>query len=145
MSQNQEYPEAFAIYNHDRREWTMIFDTQEHQHLLPQEYADEDMPSTVVKLIPAPTVERLVGEAEQRGRDAERERCRRIAIVRGAVAGMYGGDMLEVSRDGKRWKCPEMRGRMLESAEILRLIEGDNPPVFKLEIESGEQPGEGGE
>jgi hypothetical protein len=64
----------------------------------------------LVRLIPAPEVERLVREAEQRGRDAERERCKMVA----------------------------------ESVKLSLAFDFGTGQTIWDQIESGEQPGEGG-
>lgn len=63
MSENQEYPEAWGVF------MTSCYRTQFHESRGCAEYAATEIPdSTVVKLIPAPTVERLVREAAEQWR-----------------------------------------------------------------------------
>jgi hypothetical protein len=65
-SDQQQFPEAWGVISN--AEWFAIANTEDAAQL--QRYYGKT--EAVVRLIPQPEVDRLVREAEQRGRDAER-------------------------------------------------------------------------
>lgn len=80
MSDQQEYPEAWGVIapgGDGGVTWFKIADDRESAEDVAERFATWH----AVKLIPAPTVDRLVREAEQRGLqfgiEQERQRCRR--------------------------------------------------------------------
>ena len=109
------YTEAWGVWSIDPPRWEWVADTEREARQsmasIRLEFRDE---FAIVRLIPVPEVERLIAEAEQRGRDAERERCRRICIE------------MQASRD------TESRNPCLVVADIRKSIESGEP------VEGGE-------
>ena len=96
MSDNTNHPEAFGIWSKTDRYWMVIFRNREDAEKRAAQYCDANSVD-VVNLIPEPNVERMIAAAvceesvkvqiaEQRGRDAERERIiRKLRDIEPAV------------------------------------------------------------
>ena len=81
-SEHQQFPTMWGVYMTSCFR-SRLYDTEQEAI---ERAAEMPMATTVVRLIPEPEVDRLVRDAEQRGRDAERERCRKIAEAQRLLA-----------------------------------------------------------
>lgn len=114
-----DYPEAWGAYDPSHKRFNAIASTEET--IL---WATKDTGHEAVRLIPAPVVERMIAEAEQRGRDAERERCQAAITHWIETVGRF------------RFEEPEMRDRQIGIIAALK---------DAVAISSGIEPGKGGE